>query len=282
LVEPGPPLPPDEVARTARQVLLPGLGETGQRRLAAARVLVVGAGGLGSPVLSYLAAAGVGTLGVVDDDIVDVSNLHRQVIHTVSEVGQPKVLSAARRVRGLSPHIDVEAYQVRLDTDNAERLLDGWDVVLDCTDSFTTRYTVADACAALGVPLVWGTLLGLDGQVSVFWSRPPAGAPALRLRDLFPQPPAPGTVPLCEQAGVLGALCGIVGAMMAAEAVKLVVGFGDVLLGRVAVVDVATMRVHEVPLVPAGSAVVGDPDALVGSGARRSGALARHGGGGVP
>ncbi|WP_263729471.1 ThiF family adenylyltransferase [Cellulomonas sp. SG140] len=250
LVEPGPPLDGVEVQRTARQSRLPELGELGQRRLAAARVLVIGAGGLGAPALLYLAAAGVGTIGIVDDDEVSLTDLHRQVIHATAAVGEPKVASAARRLAELAPDVVVEAHRVRLDEANARTLLTGYDLVLDGTDTFATRYLISDTCAELGVPLVWASVLRFDAQVSVFWSRPPAGIAPVTLRDLFPEPPAPGSVPSCAEAGVLGALCGMVGSMMATEALKLIIGAGQVLLGRVAVVDALGMRVREVPLLP--------------------------------
>ncbi len=248
LVRPTGHLTPDEARRTRRQTRLPELGETGQRRLAAARVLVVGAGGLGAPALMYLAAAGVGTIGIVDDDDVSDSDLHRQVIHTAAAVGEWKVTSAARRIGALAPEATIEPFHLRLDESNAESLLSGYDLVLDGSDNFATRYLVSDTCAALGLPLVWASVLRFDAQVAVFWSRPPDGVPPVTLRDLFPAPPAPDLVPSCAEAGVLGALCGIVGSMMAAEAVKLITGIGWPLLGRVAVVDALTMRVHEVPL----------------------------------
>ncbi|GMA33327.1 HesA/MoeB/ThiF family protein [Litorihabitans aurantiacus] len=254
LVPPGPPSSDAEARRTARQSLLPEIGEIGQRRLAAAHVAVVGAGGLGAPVLQYLAAAGVGTITLIDDDVVDLTNLHRQVIHAASAVGEPKTASAARRMHELAPAVVVHERRERLVPENATELLSGVDLVIDGTDTFATRYLVSDTCAALGVPLVWGSVLRFDAQVSVFWSRPPGAVAPVTLRDLFPLPPAPGSVPSCAEAGVLGALCGIVGAMMATEAVKLVVGAGDVLLGRVAVVDALTMRVREVPLVGASTA----------------------------
>ena len=250
LVAPGAPLGDAESARTQRQARLPELGETGQRRLANARVLVVGAGGLGAPALLYLAAAGVGTIGIVDDDVVSVSDLHRQVIHSAGAVGEPKVDSAARRLAELAPEVVVRRYPVRLDETNVASLLTGHDLVLDGADTFATRFLVSDACAAAGLPLVWASVLRLDAQVSVFWSRPPAGVAPVTLRDLFPEPPAAHLVPSCAEAGVLGALCGIVGSMMAIEAIKLVAGIGHPLLGRVAVVDALTMRVREVPLVP--------------------------------
>ncbi|PFG21022.1 ThiF family adenylyltransferase [Serinibacter salmoneus] len=253
IVEPAPSLSAAEAERTARHTRMPELGEIGQRRLAAARVLVLGAGGLGAPALLYLAAAGVGEIGVIDDDDVDASNLHRQVIHGTGDVGEPKTASAARRMREVAPQVRVTELRTRLVPENAADLLRGWDVVLDGTDTFATRYLVADTCADLGVPLVWGSVLRFDAQVSVFWSTPPAPAVPVGLRDLFPAPPAPGTVPSCAEAGVLGALCGMVGSMMATEAVKLITGIGEALLGRVAVVDGLAMRVHEVPLVPSSS-----------------------------
>lgn len=250
LVEPGPPLSGDEARRTARQTRLPELGELGQRRLVNARVLVIGAGGLGAPALLYLAAAGVGTIGIVDDDEVSLTDLHRQVIHATAAVGEPKVDSAARRLAELAPDVVVQTRRLRLEEANAREVLTGYDLVLDGTDTFATRYLISDTCAELGVPLVWASVLRFDAQVSVFWSRPPAGIAPVTLRDLFPEPPAPGSVPSCAEAGVLGALCGMVGSIMATEAVKLIVGAGQVLLGRVAVVDALGMRVREVPLLP--------------------------------
>lgn len=247
LLEPAPALSAAERTRTARHRRLPELGEMGQRRLAAARVLVIGAGGLGAPILQYLAAAGIATIGIVDDDVVDASNLQRQVIHSTDTIGQPKVFSAAARMRELAPEITVEPHRVRLSHGNAGALLADYHLVLDGTDNFTTRYLVADTCADLGIPLVWGSVLRFDAQVSVFWSSPPAPARPVTLRDLFPAPPAPGEVPSCADAGVLGALCGMVGSMMAMEAIKLVTGIGEVLLGRVAVVDALSMRVVDVP-----------------------------------
>lgn len=247
IIEPAPALTPTERERTARHLRLPELGDVGQRRLAAARVAVIGAGGLGSPILLYLAAAGVGTIAIIDDDLIDASNLHRQVLHAAGDVGQPKVTSAARRMREAAPEVTVVDEQVRLTEHNARSLLAEYDLVLDGTDNFATRYLVADTCADLGLPLVWGSVLRFDAQVSVFWSTPPTPARPARLRDLFPSPPAPGEVPSCADAGVLGALCGMVGSMMAMEAIKLITGIGEVLLGRVAVVDALTMRVTEVP-----------------------------------
>ncbi|SEB88685.1 adenylyltransferase and sulfurtransferase [Paramicrobacterium humi] len=249
LVDPVAELPADELVRAARQLKLPELGELAQRRLFAAKVGVLGAGGLGSPVLLYLASAGVGTIGIVDDDTVDITNLQRQVIFGTADVGQPKATVAARRIRELSPHTRVIEHRERLTPANAETMLGGYDLIIDGSDSFDTRYAVADACAAIGVPLVWGSVLRFDAQATVFWSKPPAG-PAVTLRDVFPTPPAAGEVPSCAEAGVLGALCGQLGGILAAEAVKLICGAGDSLLGRMLVLDALSMRMREVPLAP--------------------------------
>jgi len=251
LVEPGPPLTLDQLARASRHLLLPGLGADGQRRLRAARVCVVGAGGLGAPVLQYLAAAGVGTLGVVDDDVVDVSNLQRQVIHGTDDVGRAKVESARDAIAALDPSVVVEVHPTRLTDENVDEILGRYDLVVDGTDNFPTRYLVNDACVRLGVPEVWGSVLRFDAQTTVFWGRPPAGVPAVQLRDLFPTPPPADQVPSCAEAGVLGALCGQVGSVMAVEAVKLVTGLGEPLLGRVLVLDALRGRWQEVPLRPA-------------------------------
>jgi len=236
LVEPGPELDADQRRRYARHLTLPGVGHEGQRRLAAARVLVVGAGGLGSPVLLYLAAAGVGTIGVLDDDRVDVSNLQRQVLHGVPDVGRPKVDSARDRIADLDPRVTVRTHPVRLDASNALGILSGYDLVVDGTDNFPTRYLVADACEVLGLPVVWGSIFRFDGQASVFWAgRGPT------YRDLFPVPPPPGSVPSCAEGGVLGVLCAAVGAVMATEAVKLICGIGEPLVGRLSVFDALEM-----------------------------------------
>ncbi|HYJ74235.1 MAG TPA: ThiF family adenylyltransferase [Kineosporiaceae bacterium] len=232
LVEPGPPLRPVEVERYARHLILPDVGPLGQRRLAAARVLVVGAGGLGSPALLYLAAAGVGTIGIADADVVDVSNLQRQVVHTEADVGRPKVASARDRVLATNPHVRVRTHRERLTADNAVQVIRDYDLVLDGADNFPTRYLVDDACALLGKPDVWGSILAFDGQVGVFWA--PHGP---TYRELFPAPPPPGTVADCATGGVLGALCATVGSVMATEAVKLICGIGEPLVGRLLVVD---------------------------------------------
>ena len=251
LVEPGPGLDLERISRWSRHLLMPELGDIGQRRLAAARVCVVGAGGLGAPVLLYLAAAGVGRLGIIDGDRVAVSNLQRQVLYGTADLGAVKAETAARRLADLDPGVEVVTHAWRLTPDTVDVLAD-YDLVIDCTDNFETRYLVNDACVRLGLPEVWGSVLRFDAQVSVFWGRPPAGTPAVELRDLFPEPPAPGQVPSCAEAGVLGALCGQVGAVMATEAVKLITGVGQPLLGRVLVLDALAARWSEVPLVGRG------------------------------
>ncbi|UFU03562.1 ThiF family adenylyltransferase [Ruania suaedae] len=248
LVDPGPALSRAETDRLSRHILLPQLGEIGQRRLRAATVAVVGAGGLGSPALMYLAAAGVGTLRIIDHDVVERSNLHRQIAHGVPDIGRPKVESAAETLWDLAPDLTVDRRSEHLTADNADTLLSGADLVLDGTDTFATRYVVDDACARLGLPLVWGSVLRFDAQVSVFWAAPPQGRDPVRLRTLFPREPAAGEVPSCAEAGVLGALCGQVGAVMAHEAIKLIAGIGEPLLGRVLVLDALNARWTELPL----------------------------------
>ncbi|GLY28491.1 molybdopterin-synthase adenylyltransferase MoeB [Kineosporia sp. NBRC 101731] len=255
LVEPGEELTADEFTRYSRQVLLPGLGSVGQRRLKNARVLVIGAGGLGSPVLTYLAAAGVGTISVIDDDVVEVSNLHRQVLHAGSALGTPKVDSAVRALAELNPLVKVESRQNRITRDNALEIIEGHDVVLDGTDNFATRYLVGDACSIAGVPLVWGSVFRFDGQVSVFWSRPPQGHAPVTYRDLHPTPPPPGSVPSCAEGGVLGVTCAAIGSVMATEAIKLITGVGEPLLGRIMLFDAAGMTWQTIRVRPAPDAV---------------------------
>ena len=250
LVEPAAELSGTESARTARHRVLAGFGDIAQRRLAAAHVAIVGAGGLGSPSALALAAAGVGTLTVIDDDDVDLSNLQRQVIHRVGDVGAAKVDSAVRIAAELSPSTVVHPVRERLTPGNAARLLAGAHVVIDGSDTFDTREAVASGCEALGVPLVWGVVQEFHAQVTVFWSNPPAGAEAVLLSDLHP-PEAAGDVPSCAQVGVLGSLCLQVGGMLATEAIKLITGVGDPGLGRVVVVDALRGRFDEVPLRPA-------------------------------
>jgi adenylyltransferase/sulfurtransferase len=239
LVEPGPALTRDQVARYARHLLIPDVGELGQRRIAAARVAVLGAGGLGSPALLYLAAAGVGTIGIIDPDVVDVSNLQRQVVHGVDDVGRRKVDSAADTLAQINPLVEVVRHHVRLDSSNALQVLEGYDLVVDGTDNFATRYLVNDACVLLGVPYVWGSVFRFDGQVSVFWGRSgPGGTQEYPCyRCLFPEAPPAGSVPSCAEGGVLGVLCGAVGAAQGTEALKLLTGIGDPLLGRLLVHD---------------------------------------------
>lgn len=237
LVEPGRELGRDELARYARHLVLPGIGPEGQRRLVNARVLVVGAGGLGSPALLYLAAAGVGTLGVVDDDVVEMSNLQRQVVHGVSDLGLPKTGSARAAVAEVNPHVRVVEHRERLTTANALDVLSGYDLVLDGTDAFATRYLVSDAAEVLGIPCVWGAIYRFTGQVATFWGAPPEGAEGVTYRDVFPDPPPPGASPDCAEGGVLGAMCGTLGSVMATEAIKLVTGAGETLLGRLAMYD---------------------------------------------
>jgi len=257
LVEPGAGLGAEAARRYSRQVILPAVGPLGQRRLAAARVLVVGAGGLGSPVLLYLAAAGVGTIGVVDDDVVDLTNLQRQVVHGQRDLGRAKVDSAADAVAAVNPHATVVRHRARLTSESTLDVLRGYDLVIDGTDSFPTRYLVSDACTILGLPCVWGSVLRFDGQVSVFWAQPPPGPdgvaePGVTYRDLFPEPPPPGSVPSCAEGGVLGVVCAVVGSTMAGEAVKLIVGAGAPLLGRVLVYDGLASSWREVRVRPAG------------------------------
>lgn len=247
LVEPVSGLSDAERVRTARHTRLAGFGEVAQRRLAAARIAVVGAGGLGSPVVLALAAAGIGELIVIDDDAVEHSNLQRQLLHRVGDIGAPKVDSAVRVAADLSPETVVRTVRERLTDANARRLLSGAHLVIDGTDTFDTREAVASACEALEVPLVWGTVQGFDAQVTVFWNRPPEGAAPVVLSDLYP-PGSVGEVPSCADVGVLGALCLQVGALLATEAIKLVTGVGDPLLGRVLVIDGLRAKQYEVPL----------------------------------
>ncbi|MBO1266771.1 molybdopterin-synthase adenylyltransferase MoeB [Arthrobacter cavernae] len=232
LVEPAAELSPAEVERYSRHLIIPEIGAAGQRRLKNARVLVIGAGGLGSPALLYLAAAGVGTLGIVDDDDVDLSNLQRQVIHGVKDVGRPKIESARDAIAELNPLVTVNLHNVRLDSSNALDIFAGYDLILDGADNFATRYLVNDAAAILGKPYVWGSIFRFDGQVSVFWEK---HGPSYR--DLYPEAPPAGSVPSCGEGGVFGMLCAAVGSLMVTEAVKLITGVGRSLLGRVALFD---------------------------------------------
>ena len=234
-----------DLGRYLRQMRLPQLGETGQRRLAAARVAVIGAGGLGAPALTYLAAAGVGEITLFDPDTVDATNLHRQVLFTEADLGRSKAVAAAEHLRARSPQVTVRAVVETLTPANALEQLAGHDLVLDGTDNFPTRYLASDACEILDLPLVWGSILAFSGQVSVFWG---AGGRGVTYRDVHPVPPRPGEVPSCAEAGVLGMLCGVVGSTMAMEAVKVLAGMGDVLFGRLALYDALRARWDELPL----------------------------------
>ena len=238
-----PPGSPGE--RYLRQMRLPQLGELGQRRLAAARVAVIGAGGLGAPVLSYLAASGIGEITVFDPDTVDVTNLHRQVLFTAADVGTPKAVAAAAHLAAQNPEVRVTAVVGTVSPAGALEQLAGHDLVLDGTDNFPTRYMASDACEILDIPLVWGSILAFAGQVSVFWG---AGGRGVTYRDVHPVPPRPGEVPSCSEAGVLGMLCGVIGSSMAMEAVKVLAGMGDVLFGRLALYDALRARWDQVPL----------------------------------
>ena len=240
---PLPPLTQDESVRYSRHLILPEVGPDGQRRLKAGRVLLVGAGGLGSPAALYLAAAGVGTLGIVDFDVVDTTNLQRQVIHGTPDVGRPKLDSARDRIARINPHVTVEGHAVRLTSANAREIVRGYDVVIDGTDNFPTRYLVNDACVLEGKPCIYGSILRWEGQASVFWAgRGPC------YRCLFAEPPPPGMVPSCAEAGVLGVLPGIIGCVQALEAVKVLLGAGDLLVGRLLLFDALRLRFREMRL----------------------------------
>ncbi len=237
LVEPGPPLSREEVERYSRHLIIPDVGVAGQRRLKAARVLCIGAGGLGSPVLLYLAAAGVGTIGIVEYDVVDASNLQRQIIHGTDDVGRSKAQSARDAIAAVNPLVEVVLHEVRIDASNALELIAGYDLVVDGTDNFATRYLVNDACALLGKPYVWGSIFRFDGQASVFWR---GHGPCYRC--LYPEAPPPGMVPSCAEGGVLGVLCASIGSIQATEAIKLITGVGAPLVGRLMLYDARAME----------------------------------------
>jgi adenylyltransferase/sulfurtransferase len=241
LVEPAAELTRDEVNRYSRHLIIPDVGMSGQKRLKNAKVLVVGAGGLGSPALLYLAAAGVGTLGVVDFDVVDESNLQRQIIHRQSSLGKPKVESAADTVREINPLIDVVVHDFALDRDNIMDVFAQYDLILDGTDNFATRYMVNDAAVLLGKPYVWGSIYRFDGQASVFWAE---HGPCYRC--LYPEPPPPGMVPSCAEGGVLGVLCASIGSIQVNEAIKLLTGIGEPLVGRLMIYDALEMTYRSV------------------------------------
>lgn len=247
LVQPAAELTRDEVARYSRHLIIPDFGVDGQKRLKNARVLVIGAGGLGSPTLLYLAAAGVGTIGIVEFDVVDESNLQRQIIHGQSDVGRPKAQSARESILELNPLVTVNLHEFRLDTENAVPLFEQYDLILDGTDNFATRYLVNDAAVLAHKPYVWGSIYRFSGQVSVFWEGAPDGR-GLNYRDLYPEPPAPGTVPSCAEGGVLGILCASVASVMGTEAIKLITGIGTPLLGRLMIYDALDMTYRTIAI----------------------------------
>ena len=238
------PLSPEELERYARHIVLPEIGGAGQQKLKRASVLVVGAGGLGAPMLQYLAAAGVGTLGIVDDDTVSLSNLQRQVIHDTASVGKPKLDSAKAAIERINPNVSVELHNLHLDNGNAAALVAQYDVVADGSDNFETRYAVADACAAEQRPLVHASVGRFDGQLTVLkpYESGPEGRPNPSYRDLSPEPPPPGLVPSCSEAGILGALTGVLGTLQALEVVKLITGIGEPLVGRLLLYDALAAR----------------------------------------
>jgi molybdopterin/thiamine biosynthesis adenylyltransferase/rhodanese-related sulfurtransferase len=243
LVEPAAELTIDEVRRYSRHLIIPDIAMTGQKRLKNARVLCVGAGGLGSPALLYLAAAGVGTLGIVEFDVVDESNLQRQIIHGQSDIGRSKAESARDSVREINPLITVVVHDTRLDNSNVLEIFAQYDLIVDGTDNFATRYMVNDAAVLLDKPYVWGSIYRFDGQASVFWN-----AYGPNYRDLYPDPPPPGMVPSCAEGGVLGVLCASIGSIMATEAIKLITGVGEPLVGRLMIYDALEMEYRQVKI----------------------------------
>lgn len=240
LVEPAADLTRDEVARYSRHLIIPDFGPDGQKRLKNARVLVIGAGGLGSPTLLYLAAAGVGTLGIVEFDVVEESNLQRQIIHGHNDIGRSKAHSARDSICELNPYVTVNTHEFRLEPDNAIELFESYDLIIDGTDNFATRYLVNDAAVLAHKPYVWGSIYRFAGQVSVFWEDAPDGL-GLNYRDLYPEPPPPGLVPSCAEGGVLGVLCASIASVMSTEAIKLITGIGESLLGRLMIYDALAM-----------------------------------------
>lgn len=241
LVEPAAELTVDEVRRYSRHLIIPDVGMSGQKRLKNARVLCIGAGGLGSPALMYLAAAGVGTLGIVEFDTVDESNLQRQIIHRQSTIGQSKAESAASVVRDINPYVNIEIHEMRLDSSNVMDLFAQYDLIVDGTDNFATRYLVNDACVLLNKPYVWGSIYRFDGQASVFWSE---HGPCYRC--LYPEPPPPGMVPSCAEGGVLGVLCASIGSIQVNEAIKVLTGIGEPLVGSLMVYDALEMTYRKI------------------------------------
>ena len=243
LVEPTEELTVDEVRRYSRHLIIPDVGMAGQRRLKSAKVLCVGAGGLGSPALMYLAAAGVGTLGIVEFDVVDESNLQRQIIHGQSTLGMSKAESAKQRINEINPLINVQIHEERLDSDNVMELFGQYDLIVDGTDNFATRYLVNDACVLLGKPYVWGSIYRFEGQASVFWAE---HGPCYRC--LYPEPPPPGMVPSCAEGGVLGVLCASIGSIQVTEAIKVLTGIGDPMVGRLMLYDGLDMAYRSVKI----------------------------------
>ena len=241
LVEPAADLDKDEIRRYSRHLIIPDVGMDGQKRLKNARVLAVGAGGLGSPTLMYLAAAGVGTLGIVDFDVVDETNLQRQIIHGQSDVGRSKAESAKASIEEINPYVTVVLHQERLDSSNAIGIVSQYDLVVDGTDNFATRYLVNDACVLAGKPYVWGSIFRFDGQASVFWAD---YGPCYRC--LYPEPPPPGMVPSCAEGGVLGVLCGTIGSIQTTEAIKVLTGIGEPLVGTLMIYDALAMEFRTV------------------------------------
>ena len=243
LVDPADELTVDEVRRYSRHLIIPDVGMSGQKRLKNAKVLCVGAGGLGSPSLMYLAAAGVGTLGIVEFDVVDESNLQRQIIHGQSDIGRPKAESARDSVLEINPYVQVNLHGERLDSSNVMELFSQYDLIVDGTDNFATRYLVNDACVLLNKPYVWGSIYRFDGQASVFWAEQ---GPCYRC--LYPEPPPPGMVPSCAEGGVLGVLCASIGSIQVNEAIKLITGIGETLLGRLMIYDALEMTYRQVKI----------------------------------
>ena len=236
----------EQIKRYARHIILPEVGGKGQEKLLNSKVLVIGAGGLGSPAILYLAAAGVGTIGIVDFDVVDFSNLQRQVIHNTERVGTPKVESAKKTVEMLNPDVKVITYNTRISKENIMDIIKDYDVVLDGTDNFPTRFLINDACYFAGKPLVSAAMLRFEGQVSVFDYRNKENSPCYRC--LFPEPPPPGLVPSCQEAGILGSIGGIMGCIQATEAIKLILGIGEPLVGKLLIMDALSMDFRKVKL----------------------------------
>jgi adenylyltransferase/sulfurtransferase len=241
LVSPGPKLTVDEVRRYSRHLIIPDVAMAGQQRLMSAKVLCVGAGGLGSPALMYLAAAGVGTLGIVEFDTVDESNLQRQIIHGQSDIGKSKAQSAKAKIAEINPYVNVVTHEVRLDNSNVMEIFSQYDIIVDGTDNFATRYLVNDACVLLKKPYVWGSIYRFDGQASLFWAE---YGPCYRC--LYPEPPPPGMVPSCAEGGVLGVLCATIGSIQTTEAIKVITGVGDLMIGSLIIYDALEMSFRKI------------------------------------